>query len=176
MRIGFGFLAALALTAGLLIGCSASGKLTPYKGPDNILSADPADKEVTVNLVGAEGNKASGFNFNGYANGNLVIRVPEGWKVRVTFKVDSQTPHSALITPWDQRTASAFTPAFPNAKTPDYVAGISEGAPAQEFSFTADKAGKYALVCGVPGHDTAGMWDEFDVVSGNAAPEVLVRG
>jgi hypothetical protein len=32
-----------------------------------------------------------------------------------------------------------------------------------KFSFTADKAGQYAFVCGVPGHAAGGMWDEFDV-------------
>jgi sulfocyanin len=177
MSLRSGIPAALALTAALLAGCAGSkGKLAPYTGSDDIMSSDPAAKQVTLNLVGAEGSTASGFNFNGYANGNLVIRVPEGWTVAVNLTVDSDTPHSVLVTPWSERTAKTFTPAFPQAETPDYSAGIAKGQLAQHFSFVADKAGQYALVCGVPSHDVAGMWDELDVVSGAAAPEVLVRG
>ncbi len=42
----------------------------------------------------------------------------------------------------------------------------------QKFSFIADKAGKYAIVCGVPGHDAAGMWDTL-VVSDSAATATI---
>ncbi len=177
--------AVLVLAAGLLAGCGGpggsaasggvGGKMTAYQGPDNIMTADAANKTVTFNLIGAEGNEAGGFNFNGFAKGAMALQVPTGWKVHLTLRVDSDTPHSALVVPWGQRQASTFTPAFPDSASPDYKSGIAKGAPPQEFTFTADKAGRYALVCGVPAHDTAGMWDEFDVVDNAAAPQVLVK-
>jgi sulfocyanin len=168
----------LVLAAGLLIGAHAwgQGRLAPYQGPVKILSIDSAARAVTVNLVAGEG-AAPGLNFDGYSNGALVIRVPLGWTVHMTLVNDSSLlPHSALVVPWSERQAGSFTPAFPGAAASDYTVGIAKGAPPQQFSFTADKAGQYAVVCGVPGHDAAGMWDELDVVAGLSAPEALVAG
>ena len=59
---------------------------------------------------------------------------------------------------------------------PGYAAGIGKNDRPEEFTFTATQAGQYAVVCGVPGHAQAGMWDEFDVVAGLAAPQVFVQG
>ena len=36
-------------------------------------------------------------------------------------------------------------------------------------TFTADKAGEYALICYVPGHAAAGMWINFTVADGGTA-------
>lgn len=159
---------------------TATGGTTPagmvvYSGPDKILVSDTASKTVTVNLIGAQGVAAKGFNFNGYANGNMQVQVPTGWTVKVSFVVDSKTPHSALIVPWDERQANSLHPAFTGSAGADFRSGIEKGDDPQTFLFTADKAGQYAFVCGVPGHDDAGMWDEFDVVDNLAAPQALVK-
>jgi sulfocyanin len=171
--------AAKAMTAA---GASASTDppqakaLKPYTGSDSIIgSADAHSKSVTLNIVGGQGNAGSGFNFNGYANGDMVIKIPEGWKVTVNFTVDSSLSHSLVVAPWAQRQAGSFTPAFSGAATPNYSTGIHKGDSAEQFSFPATSAGQYAIVCAVPGHDDLGMWDELDVVSGLAKPEVLVR-
>jgi uncharacterized cupredoxin-like copper-binding protein len=37
------------------------------------------------------------------------------------------------------------------------------------FSFVANKAGTYAIVCAVPGHAVAGMWDVLKVTRGGTA-------
>ncbi len=170
--------ALLLLACGLLVGAQAlaEGKRVPYAGPDKILSFDAAKKTVTVNLVGGEAGAASGANFNGKSNGAMVIRVPLGWTVHLALVVDSALKHSALVVPWSNRLAASFTPAFQGSDPADFKTGIGKGAPAQEFTFTADKAGQYAVVCGVPGHASAGMWDELDVVTDLASPEVLVQG
>jgi uncharacterized cupredoxin-like copper-binding protein len=34
------------------------------------------------------------------------------------------------------------------------------------FNFVPNKAGKYAIVCAVPGHAAGGMWDVFMVTKG----------
>lgn len=148
----------------------------PYQGNDHIIGAENRSaKSVTLNIIGAQGNANSGFNFNGFSNGDMIVKVPKGWKVLVNYSVDSTLYHSLIIVPWGQRQAYTFTTAFPGAAIPDYTSGIDKNSGPVHFSFTADKAGDYALVCAVPGHDELGMWDEFDVVSGLARPEVLVK-
>jgi len=154
---------------------AAMSGMVGYSGSDKIVVGDAASKSVTVTLVAGEGPAASGFNFDGYANGDMAVQLPTGWTVKVSFTVASSTPHSVLIVPWNERKAAIFHPAFAGAATPDYRSGIERGDPAQGFSFTADKAGEYAIVCGVPGHDDLGMWDTFDVVDNLAAPRVLVK-
>jgi sulfocyanin len=149
--------------------------LVPYSGPDTIVTSDAASKSVTINLAGGEGSAAKGFNFNGYGNGDMHVQVPTGWTVKVRFTDASSTPHSALIAPWEERQASSFHMAFTGSAGADYKSGIEQGDPPQTFTFPADKAGHYAIVCGVPGHDDLGMWDEFDVVDNLAAPQVLVK-
>jgi hypothetical protein len=36
---------------------------------------------------------------------------------------------------------------------------------AHQFTFTANKAGTYMIICAYPGHAIAGMWDTFVVSS-----------
>ncbi len=141
-----------------------------YAGANKLLAVDQQAKTVTVDLV------STGLNFDGYNKGNMIVEVPVGWTVTVDLKVDSGYKHSALIVPWDQRTAADLKPAFTGSEPSDFKAGVGKGDPDEQFTFTADSAGKYALVCGVPGHDALGMWDEFDVSADLDAPQVFVQG
>ncbi|MCL6547921.1 MAG: hypothetical protein K6T30_03315 [Alicyclobacillus sp.] len=127
------------------------------------MTFDASAKTVNLRL---EAGINDGFNFNGYANGKMTVTVPLGWKVNVKFVNDSAMPHSAMIVPFNQVKGSRYTPAFPGAFTPNPDTGVGKGV-AQTFAFTADKAGQYGIVCAVPGHDEAGMWDIL-VVTGNA--------
>jgi sulfocyanin len=154
---------------------AAAVVMASYSGPDKILRSDAASRTVTVNLIAGQGSDANGFNFNGYANGALHIQVPTGWRVKVSMIDEASTPHSALIVPQAQRQGGPFEPAFTGSAPADFRSGIEKGDDPQTFAFTADKAGEYAIVCGVPGHVDAGMWDAFDVVDNLAAPQVLVK-
>jgi len=154
----------------------ASSALKPYSGSNAIItSSNQQSKTVALKIIGGQSGSSSGFNFNGYSNGNMVIKVPEGWKVTVDFSVQSSLSHSAVIAPWSEREASSFDTAFAGSAMPDYTSGINKGDKPVSFSFAADKAGKYAIVCAVPGHDDLGMWDEFDVENGLVKPEVLIK-
>jgi sulfocyanin len=168
-----GLLAGNAAWSQSMSGPSSSPGLpagySTYPGSDKILSVNQDEKTVTVDLV------STGLNFEGYKNGAMLIQVPVGWTVTVDLKVDAGIKHSALIVPWDQRTSSNLEPAFTGSEPADYKVGIGRGQPAEVFTFTADKAGQYALVCGVPGHDKAGMWDEFDVSADVSSPRVLIK-
>jgi len=160
----------------VMTAAPAAASLVPYAGADAIVSGNPATMTATVHLIAGQGSIAKGFNFNGYANGDMHVRVPTGWKVNVSLTVAGKIPHSAIIVPFSERTKGfAFQAAFPGSTVADYRMGIMSGDPPKTFSFTATTAGKYAIVCGVPGHDGLGMWDEFDVVNGLRQPDVLVK-
>jgi len=160
------------------LSAQAAATFVPYTGTDKILAADAKTKSVVVHLVAAEGDVAQGMNFNGYANGEMQIQVPTGWKVKVYLKVGGGSmAHSVLIVPWTEKAKrSKWHLAFPHAAVADYVSGIEAGDSPQTFTIKASKPGQYGLICGVPGHIAKGMWDEFDVVDGLEAPQVLVKG
>lgn len=116
------------------------------------------------------------FNFNGYSNGFMTITVPLGWRVRVHFvNKESGFLHSAMIVPFAQVTANdALSPAFPGAFTPHPASGTPANVP-QTFAFSASRAGKYAIVCAVPGYIQSGMWDVLIVSRTAAAPSIAVK-
>jgi sulfocyanin len=115
------------------------------------------------------------MNFNGYTKGALKITVPVGWKVNITYTNKQPVAHSVGVVPWDQREnpSGQFTEAFSGSIGPKdkFETGVTANQP-YNFSFTADKAGQYAMVCGVPGHAAGGMWDEFDVDAKAKAPTI----
>jgi uncharacterized cupredoxin-like copper-binding protein len=119
---------------------------------------------ASLSLTAAYNNTLQGFNFNGYGNGKMTVTIPLGAHVTVTFKNKAAgVTHSFVITPYQDRNRSASFPvAFSGASSPDPSAGTPSGKTIHA-SFVARKAGKYAIVCAVPGHVPAGMWDVFQV-------------
>jgi sulfocyanin len=156
-----------ALTLALLIATGASGVSAAHqsKAPTWITTKG---KTVNLTLIAAYNNVQSGFNFDGGANGKMTITVPRGDKVNVSFSNKAPIPHSAEVVGFAKKPASltTFKPAFKGASSPNPTSGSPSGK-TYKFSFTAAKTGKYLLVCAVPGHVAAGMWDNF-VVSGSA--------
>jgi sulfocyanin len=127
---------------------------------------DAGSKTANLTLVAAYDGTNGFFNFDGYATGHLTITVPLGAKVVVSFTNKASLPHSVVITPFTSHTLPGnFPPAFPGASTPNPAAGAAKVKVPQVFSFTASKAGQYAIVCGVPGHALGGMWDRLNVAN-----------
>ncbi len=153
----------VAFSLGLLTGLSGTGA-TPLPHP-----------AYELTLVAGQTSAAGGFNFNGYSGGEMILTVPVGWRVVVTFVNASVVPHSAEVVPYAaQQPDAARRPAFPGAATPSLDTGLPRGARAT-FSFVATRAGTYEFVCGVPGHAVAGMWDLLIVSRAATAPHVEVR-
>ena len=133
------------------------------------------DKVVDLTLVAAWNNANAGFNFDGGAHGQMTVTVPLGYKVVASFKNNSETPHDVLVIPYMSTLPShSVTPAFAGARSsfprsrPGAGGPPVGGAPPRSnapitFSFVANKAGTYMIICGVPGHALAGMWDKFVV-------------
>jgi sulfocyanin len=133
------------------------------------LSWDAAAHTATLTLIAGYNDTQSGFNFNGAGNGRMVINVPVGAHVKVTFRNKGSLPHSAVITAWRHRTStSGFPAAFTGSGSPNPTSGLTAGT-TQQFSFVAGTVGRYALDCAVPGHAAAGMWDVFTVTQGGQA-------
>lgn len=124
---------------------------------------------ATLTLIAAYNNNLGGFNFNGYGNGKMVITVPLKYRVNVVFQNKGAVPHSALFTPYSARNKTINYPiAFRGASSPNPSQGTTKGKTVK-FSFIVNKTGTYALVCAVPGHEVAGMWDTLTVTSGGKA-------
>jgi len=159
-----------ACSAAILgVAVAAAPAVAASHGASSWLKWNAASKTANLTLVAASSAAGNGFNFNGYANGKLVVKVPVGAKVHVTFRNASATvPHSAMIVTYASRTSTSLTPAFPGATTANAMSGVAKGK-TQHFTFTASKKGKYAIVCGVPGHAPAGMWDVLSVTAGGMA-------
>jgi sulfocyanin len=110
------------------------------------------------------------MNFNGSSSGRATITVPAGWKVLMHFTNLDAIPHSAIILP-EQQPLPAIPQgaAFAGAYTVDVTAGLFTNK-TDELNFTAGAAGKYMLMCGVPGHSPSGMWIWFVVSTTAVAP------
>ncbi len=148
-----------------------SGTGTLVTNSSQWLSYDSTARTVHLTLNAADGTANGGFNFNGYANGQMVVTIPTGWKVTVDCKnAATAVNHSCTIVKNDGDT----TPAFPGASTPDPITGLAPGASAT-FEFTPTTAGDYRIECLVPGHDPAGMWAMLTVVE-SGTPSVSTTG
>jgi sulfocyanin len=134
---------------------------------------DKVPKTLDLSITSKNGDDP--MNFNGYSKGALKITVPAGWTVNVTYNNQQSVNHSVGFVPWSERETpnGQFTAAFKGSTGPSdkFQSGVPQNQP-YKFSFVANQAGKYALVCGVPGHAAGGMWDEFDVVANAKAPTI----
>jgi sulfocyanin len=132
-------------------------------------------KTVNLTLIGAYNNNLGGFNFNGAGKGQMTVTVPRNSIVHVTFKNNASLPHSAQIVAFSSTPpASAVSDAFKGANTPNPTSGSAKGV-TQKFTFMATKTGKYLLICAVPGHAAAGMWDNFVVSSSAKTASAVIK-
>ena len=107
------------------------------------------------------------WNFNGAADGNMTITVPEGYAVTIDLvNNDPAMAHSLGIS----TVTSGFaivdpTPAFEGAMTADPASMTDATLPGEteSITFTAGAAGNYSMVCFIPGHAATGMWVYFNV-------------
>jgi hypothetical protein len=176
--VGGTFTSSLGGTANKLMVFKLNGTKTQFKAPVTILKGarpqarPPAIDYLTMGaakntfnakLNAAQGAAGGGLNFNGYNRGGMTMTVPEGATVEVTFRnVAVQSPHSAIITSIAGiKQVTGQKPAFRGSLTARPQAGITSGT--QYFSFVASKQGRYALICGVPGHAIGGQWNYFVV-------------
>ena len=160
-------LAAAALLGGLATGADASATGRPALS--HWLSWNPAKHTARLILVAGYDGTNGGFNFDGYARGRMLVRIPRGWLVTVECRNGGSGFHSCAVV----RGANSATIAFPGASSPHPGEGLAPGGSAR-FRFRASRVGTYRIACLVPGHELAREHDVLDVVrSGRPRIELL---
>lgn len=134
------------------------------------IAVDEGARTVVIDLVAGSTDSNNRWNFNGYANGDATVVVPEGYTVTLNFEnLDPVNYHSVGVL---ERAASypaifdQAVPVFDGAMTTNATSMTEATAPGggtETISFTASAAGEYALVCPVPAHAVTGMWIGFEV-------------
>lgn len=123
---------------------------------------------VTLDIVAGQTDKGNYWNYNGAQFGEMTITVPAGSEVTINFSNnDPNMAHSVGISAGFD-TAPAMvdaTPVFAGAISSNPTSMTEATLPGQSetFTFTADEAGNYSMVCYIPGHAVSGMWIHFNV-------------
>ena len=123
------------------------------------LVADTAGRTVTIALQVTPASAGGPALINGHHNGDLQIVVPLGWTVQWDWRsADSTSPHSLVVMAEREKLPmEGGREAFTNARTRAVTTGLAAGQ-VDRTTFTADEAGWYWLLCGVPGHAIAGEY------------------
>jgi len=143
------------------------------KGLTRVSNAEYIDakaKRVVFLVTAATSTANNGFNFNGYAKGQATWTVPVGWHADFIFANTQALPHSLAVI----NTLTYGPHVTPLVETPNPTTGLS-GTGKQYAGFTAMAAGKFYLVCLVPGHLAAGMWDNFVISATATTPSITVN-
>jgi FtsP/CotA-like multicopper oxidase with cupredoxin domain len=156
---------AVAGAAALLAGCGDGGA-TAAASRHPGATARPTYLQVfarrhALSLLVVAGLTTHGFDLDGTEHGLMLVRVPVGWRVRVTFANRSTLANSLAVV-----AGAESAPAFAGAGAPvgHLRRGIGPGERAT-FTFVASRPGVYRLASLVPGHETSGMWATFEVVA-----------
>jgi hypothetical protein len=125
---------------------------------------DSAARTVKLTLVVTPAPDGGAALINGYRNGEVQIIVPLNWTVQWDWRnADSTSPHSLVVMAEREKLPTeGGRAAFTNAMTRAVTAGLPAG-PADRTTFTADEAGWFWVLCGVPGHALKGEWIELRV-------------
>jgi hypothetical protein len=172
-RTGLG--AALILALVFAAACASAQTPAPAAAPESVSEApegappdsgvpgwmlvDSAARTVTITLVVSPAPDSGAALINGYRNGEVQIVVPLNWTVQWDWRSgDSTKPHSLVVMAEREKLPTeGGRAAFPNAMTRMVIAGLPAGQH-DLTTFTADQAGWYWMLCGVPGHALAGEY------------------
>jgi len=157
---------AVASTLSALVAASSAAAST---GVGRYLSSESTARVVHLTLLAGLGVGNNGFNFDGYGRGELLVRVPVGWRVVVDCENRGGGRHSCAVV----RGSLASTPAFVGAASPHPIVGLSPGAKAS-FSFVASRTGTYRIASLVAGQEQARMFAVLEVTHG-ARPSISAR-
>jgi hypothetical protein len=162
---GSGFIAicSLLLLVAAATGCdpvTGTGSGTP-PDPKQYLKVDTGDRSAVVTLIAGYPASDYQFNYDGYTDGSLVLKVPVGWSVTVQCANRSTVNNSCAVVA-DERSTE---PVQADWSTPDPVRGLDPGQSAS-FVFTPQNAGSYRIASLVRGSEASGMWLDLEVVAG----------
>jgi PQQ-dependent dehydrogenase (methanol/ethanol family) len=135
----------------------------------------PKAHHVEVEVVASANANNSGFNFDGYAKGQANFIVPVGWGIEFIFSNLGTFPHSLAIASTLKVPVQEPLFGFGPAETGNAIGGIKAGVyQVMGISPLPSDAGKYYLVCKVPGHIQSGMWDYITISRTATMPSIQV--
>jgi hypothetical protein len=164
-KAGFIAFRQLLLGAILLVaaGCdpvTGTGSGTP-PDPSTFLKLDPQARSGVVTLIAGYPASDYQFNYDGYGNGQLVLKVPVGWTMTVQCANRSTVNQSCAVVADSQATE----PIQPDWSTPNPQKGLNPGESAS-FQFAPQGTASYRIASLVEGSEASGMWLTLDVVAG----------
>jgi protoheme IX farnesyltransferase len=163
------YLALLFAVAAVDAALPGSAAAASKADPKSFVSWAAGSRALHLTLLAGLGGANNGFNFDGYGRGELLVRVPLGWRVVVDCENRGARRDSCSIVSG----ALSTTPAFPGATSPNPVLGLLAGR-RTTFAFVATRPGTFRIASLVPGHEQARMWDVLDVVRARS-PSIAVR-
>ena len=101
------------------------------------------------------------FNYDGYTDGRLIVRVPVGWQLTVQCANRSTVNQSCAVV----TDAHATQPVQEDWSTPNPRTGLKPGDSAS-FVFAPQSPIAYRIASLVPGSEASGMWLDLRVVTG----------
>ena len=128
---------------------------------------------VVINITAAATGDNSGFNFDGYSKGKANFIIPAGWQVEWIFSNKAALPHSAALSTGLTAATVLLNGGLGPIETTNALQGIRAGS-TQYVGFQATRVGKFYLICAVPGHAQAGMWDYLTVSSTAKEPSLQI--
>lgn len=152
-------------------GAAAQGTIDP-----KWLTVNSSAKMVILALTGSATPANNGLNFNGFADGNLTMTVPTGWRVIFYYhnKSESKGHHPAVVPYASQIPDGVVPPAFKGAETgsPGYLV-IPNGR--HTVNFKAERAGEFLLICENPTHASQGEYIRFNVSDEATVPTLTAK-
>lgn len=152
-----------AIGAGLvlplsLLAVTATRAQTPSASA-SWLTSDSTSRTVTLRLDVTRARDSTSALINGQRGGSAQVVVPANWTVQWEWRsADSSATHSLVVMAEREKLPTeGGRPAFDNAMTRMVTAGLPAGQ-TDRSTFTADQAGWYWMLCGVPGHAIAGEY------------------
>jgi uncharacterized cupredoxin-like copper-binding protein len=132
---------------------------TPGDTLPSWVSVDAAAQTVTLALEVTRPAGAASALIDGEHDGSVQVVVPRGWTVQWRWKnADEAGPHSLVVmVEREKLPMEGGRPAFTNAMSRAVTAGLPPGG-SDNTTFTAEEAGWFWVLCGVPGHAIAGEW------------------
>ena len=169
------FAAFASVLAIATLGCRPAGTqaVPPPRDDPASLVADSAGRTVTLALQVTPAPDGGSALINGHRAGELQVVVPLNWTVQWDWRsADSTAPHSLVVmVEREKLPTEGGRAAFTNAMTRMVTTGLKAGQ-TDVTTFTADQAGWYWLLCGVPGHALKGEWLGLRVDPDAKGPEV----
>ena len=173
---GAGFMTRRQLLLGALllvtVACdpiTGTGSGTP-PDPNKYLKVDSQTRTAVVTLIAGYPASDYQFNYDGYTDGQLVLRVPVGWAMTVQCANRSTVNQSCAVV----ADGHATEPVQPDWSTPNPQKGLNPGESAS-FVFVPENMGSDRIASLVPGSEASGMWLDLEIVSGGR-PTANVSG